>query len=455
MTATVELEAILREWLSEGPEHAPAEPVRRAVKVSERTSQRRPMRAWGFPLGAEQPRARSLFALLGATVLLVMLGVGIGVQVGLIRLPQPKPGPVPVATPSPLATDEPSTETDSATRTFAGSDGSYTISMPVGWGDRGVGSEPSVLTLSNGEIELSIRTANEGGRISTCDTGAGPWETCRTLDAAITSTDLADAIGLTPTPEEGIAPLGPVRTSMSLDGEPAAVISIEANEYPAKGAEFVKYVVAVHNGRPFIIRVWTSGAGGIPPAGELLGGFSFVDPEPSTEPSPSIPASEQAFETFRAPDGSFHIRLPAEWEVRDGPDATALYLGNGTTALSIRAGDANGRIRTCDTGAADWETCALVQPSTLDELADAVGLDADWPTAFVGPNESAVSLDGVPATSISIVASRRDAGSSVPIGVRYVVAIREGRPYIVRASQPTPPESHLDLMELLDGFAFR
>ena len=287
MSATTELDAILREWLSEGPEHAPADPVRYALQLSERTGQRRPIPAVGFPVRVGDPtRLRSLSAVLGAAVLLVVLGVGIGIQVGLIRLPRPEPDPLPIVVPSP----EPSRQ-------------------------------------------------------------ARPNESA----------------------------------------------------------------------------------------------------EPSTEPSPTVPASEQAFETFRAPDGSFDIQLPAEWELKDGPDATALYLGNGTTELSIRAGDAAGRVRTCDTGAAGWETCTLVQPATLDELADAIGLDADWPTAFVGPSESAASLDGVPATETTIVASH----AGRPIGVQYVVAMHDGRPFVVRASRPMPPESDLGLMQLLEGLEIR
>ena len=40
-----------------------------------------------------------------------------------------------------------------------------------------------------------------------------------------------------------------------LDGEPAVVGLVETYEYPARGGQWLAYVMAVHDGRPYVIRL--------------------------------------------------------------------------------------------------------------------------------------------------------------------------------------------------------
>ena len=97
----------------------------------------------------------------------------------------------------------------------------------------------------------------------------------------------------------------------------------------------------------------------------------WLAPTPVPVPSAFEDAEpEAAMETFTAPDGSLEIRLPETWNVGDGPDSSVLYLVGGAIELSIRAGDADGTVLMCDTGAGPWETLRyLRQPNRHARLA--------------------------------------------------------------------------------------
>ena len=91
----------------------------------------------------------------------------------------------------------------------------------------------------------------------------------------------------------------------------------------------------------------------------------------------------------------------------------------------------------------------MVTATTLDDLANAIAVsEGQYP--HLGPNEAAATLGGEPATSITVIS-----GVSPPIGVLYVVAVHDGRPFIVRARQDRPPDPLFDVLRALDGFEFR
>jgi hypothetical protein len=62
----------------------------------------------------------------------------------------------------------------------------------------------------------------------------------------------------------------------TLGGEPSVVTRIQAYEYPAKGGQEVVYIVAMHAGRPYIIRIWTS-ANEATDLDSVIAGFRFAD----------------------------------------------------------------------------------------------------------------------------------------------------------------------------------
>ena len=51
---------------------------------------------------------------------------------------------------------------------------------------------------------------------------------------------------------------------------------IQAYEYPAQSGQEVVYVVAMHAGRPYIVRIWTSENEAVD-VESVIAGFQFVD----------------------------------------------------------------------------------------------------------------------------------------------------------------------------------
>jgi hypothetical protein len=62
----------------------------------------------------------------------------------------------------------------------------------------------------------------------------------------------------------------------TLDGEPSVVVVIQAYEYPARGGQEVVYIVAMHDGRPYILRIRTT-ADRVRDLRSVIDGFHFVD----------------------------------------------------------------------------------------------------------------------------------------------------------------------------------
>jgi hypothetical protein len=66
-------------------------------------------------------------------------------------------------------------------------------------------------------------------------------------------------------------------TDVLLDGEPAIVVSgIAAYEYPAAGGQYLAYVFSVHDGRPYVIRLWNPATTDVQ-IREVLDAFRFTD----------------------------------------------------------------------------------------------------------------------------------------------------------------------------------
>ena len=66
------------------------------------------------------------------------------------------------------------------------------------------------------------------------------------------------------------------RDAGTLGGEPSVVTRIQAYEYPAQSGQEVVYIVAMHAGRPVIVRIWTS-ENEATDVESVIAGFRFVD----------------------------------------------------------------------------------------------------------------------------------------------------------------------------------
>jgi hypothetical protein len=116
------------------------------------------------------------------------------------------------------------------------------------------------------------RASENGATIdaSAGDAGNEVW-TCRW--SGYTSTDVPCMIEKASTLGElSIADGQEVR----VDGEPGMVRYFTAYEYPANGAQWLAYIVAVHEGRPFVIRIWNPKSDRLF-VDEILAGFRFTD----------------------------------------------------------------------------------------------------------------------------------------------------------------------------------
>ena len=126
-----------------------------------------------------------------------------------------------------------------------------------------------------GPQELTVVVGDSEGRIVTCVRPAGPWEQCREVQVQ-TLDELAEAVQPAPIDDHGVGPPSPRRDEGTLGGEPSVVTRIQAYEYPAQSGQEVVYVVAMHAGRPFIVRIWTSENEAVD-VESVIAGFRFVD----------------------------------------------------------------------------------------------------------------------------------------------------------------------------------
>jgi len=152
-------------------------------------------------------------------------------------------------------------------------DGRVRLGLSAGW--RQSVDDTGVFIDDGVRMTMTVRVGDDRGSIATCEAPAGPWELCR----EITPTSLAEltaAVQPEPLADHGVGPPTGLTDSTTLGGEPATLTRIQAYEYPAKGGQEVVYIVAMHDGRPYIVRIHThqnevAGVDGI------IAGFAFVD----------------------------------------------------------------------------------------------------------------------------------------------------------------------------------
>jgi hypothetical protein len=113
------------------------------------------------------------------------------------------------------------------------------------------------------------------GQFVTCERPAGPWERCRIAHAR-SLRQLEAAVAINPSADNGVGRVSWSREISRLDGERAVIMRINAYEYPAQGGQALAYILAIHDGRPWFIRLWTSEdtLGGS--VDEVLNGFHFT-----------------------------------------------------------------------------------------------------------------------------------------------------------------------------------
>jgi hypothetical protein len=158
------------------------------------------------------------------------------------------------------------------TQTFTWEEGGVELVLPDGW--QRIKRDDGSFLLARGESQrLWVFRGDDDGLIRRCVEPAGPWEQCDPVKAT-TLEELLAAVA--PIDDRGAAPpAGGVEQGI-LGGEPSVVAQFRTYEYPARGAQEVVSIVAMHDGRPYIVRIWT-GENDVRDLDAVIAGFWFVD----------------------------------------------------------------------------------------------------------------------------------------------------------------------------------
>jgi hypothetical protein len=246
----------------------------------------------GRPLGR-------LAVLAFGLVLLAVATISFGIRVGVIRWPDPRPIPGPVS-PTP-----PAILPQTQTHTFRYGAAGFDITLPSDWRITS-GSDETTFEATRFDLRVEITSGDPGGRIQPCRQAAGSWEDCSPI--------LATGIGpLVDALRPGQVRIGENPPTVeygetTLNGEPAQLIRIEGSQ-PGRRAQYVTYVAAIHEGRPYLVRFSSALAGAMADVGPILARFHFVHPVEGFTPSDP----EMKLEWFEDPNGEYRLQLPHAW----------------------------------------------------------------------------------------------------------------------------------------------
>jgi hypothetical protein len=264
MITEVELDRTLRTWLAQGDDEAPSEAVAAAIAAAADVRQRPSLARVRSELGARLPAGRWLLV---GVLLAVALALGIAAVGGTIRVSPATPAedetaPSPVNLRQPEGVGLPVSE-------FRLAGGLVTLSLPSTW--RRSTSAPDMFTVAS--QQMIVRVGDLDGRIAPCDSPAGPWEHCQPV-VVHDLEQLVAAARFGPEADHGVRPNAADEERITIDGEPGVLIRVEGYEFPARGGQEVVHIATWHDGRPYVIRLWT-GSAHIGRIDEVVSGFAF------------------------------------------------------------------------------------------------------------------------------------------------------------------------------------
>jgi hypothetical protein len=154
---------------------------------------------------------------------------------------------------------------------------SFEVTLPDGW--RGEWFAEGFHASGDGS-SLTIRLGTPDGRLVTCEVPGRPWERCR--DRVVPNLEaFREAVATGPPEGCGWCVPPATETSSTLGGEESWQIDFFGYEYPARSSETARYVLAIHDGRPYFVRFHTSANGPQPDRralwDEILETFAFLD----------------------------------------------------------------------------------------------------------------------------------------------------------------------------------
>jgi hypothetical protein len=152
--------------------------------------------------------------------------------------------------------------------------GRFEVSLAGAWSQRS--RDDGLFIADLDQDRLTVRVGDDDGRITRCETPANVWEACG--EVTVTSLEELAAAVAPIIGEPGLSTPSFRRDESTLDGERSVVYRIQGYEPEAQGGQWIIYVVAMHDGRPYILRFW-SGQDFVAPRGvdEAIAGFRFTD----------------------------------------------------------------------------------------------------------------------------------------------------------------------------------
>jgi hypothetical protein len=273
MISDRDLDRLISSWLAEPTlQRAPDRYVAGALAQIATTTQRRPLAAGLLAPLRDRPIGQRLAI---ALMTLVLLGVAIALAVGAVNELNYTVAPLPTARPTAVPTfhtAEPSEPTSGPTQKVADVEGWFEISLPETF--HLASASPREILATYGDAKLSVRVGDATGSFVTCLGAAGPWEECA-VRTATTLGELEAAMAVELVLDHGIGPPVVTTESATLDGEAATVVLVNAYEYPANGGQWLGYILAVHDGRPYVVRAWNREHDRLGLT-EVLSGFRFL-----------------------------------------------------------------------------------------------------------------------------------------------------------------------------------
>jgi hypothetical protein len=269
MISDRELDGLLRSWLAApGAEPAPIEFVRAALIEVGHTPQRRGVLGRLLPGLMAVPRLR-VVVLVGLLAILLAVAVGVGALVTNFPVVRPT---ATMSTDS-LPSINAATHAPSQATSIVDPGGRYEIKLPDPWA--GEPTADGYVVARRAAARLTAVAGDADGRFRTCLTPAGPWEECAVVQAR-TLDELERVTAVEPVLDHDVGPPVITRATATVDGEPAILVHIEAYEYPARGGQWLEYILVVHDARPYYIRIRNTDGDGLS-VDDVLAGFRFLD----------------------------------------------------------------------------------------------------------------------------------------------------------------------------------
>ena len=456
MTRELEVDQVLRSWLSDGAEHAPERHLMAALERIEAMPQRQPLilPRLALPRG-EAPSTPRLAIGLMVVILVAALGIGLGMQIGLIRLPGPQPAP----SPGPDNRDARNVEL------FSNPGDGYELLLPMEWEEVSIprlDGEPAAgvrrfraPSLSYRALTISVGEPN--GTVRICE------PSCREVEGQVSLDVLQETLVSSPEAAgwrqvHGDAVIGGVAARFE---RPNTGGTIWNGEHPT-----FYHFFGLQDGRPVVLSFdyWPIRRGAISTGTmhEIVESLRYLNAESNEDAAGSAAL-------YSYPDNGYEVMLPDDWEVtipmfNGDPVPGVRRFGTGVHtvgAVLISIGDSGGTIWLCAPRCIE-----AVGLETLDDLKQAlrtpelIGPPVDSPYGQVPRTTPQVVVRGATILGGELAGFVRPDSRGVSTGddaYHHVYTFHDGRPVVLSVEYESIRLGRISdttLNQILESFRF-